>query len=702
VKKILFLLIIAFGFVLPANVESCGFFGPYWSFVLTTNPIQDADAIAAGHLGIIQASWWRRYLAVSYRYLAGVPLSATERDAFGRHAAQPISEAQPSASRKWLDARSAIAGVAKVNEIRQDRPILNVYSSYVNCANDAFASATNRLQELVKQYGKESTQVTDWIAAQDVVFSNCSEGTHIPEATTGPLAADREYQIAASCFYSERLDEAREKFQKIASDRQSPWHEIAPYLATRALIRRATLPEKNDTELLKQADEELLKLQHDLPRESLRQAAAALSHFTGARVRRPALLQELSASLMDPKLEKQFGQNLDDFLFAMDHLEAEEKPRGEMAEWIRMMQSGAPGQADEAYARWKGSSSLPWLIAAMTFVPPNDPRAAELLEAAKAVAANSPAYPTVTWLRLPVEREAHGEAAERDELDQLLPGVRKSWPVSSVNQVLGERMRLARSLDEMLRFAPRTPIWEEFDTTDQTDKRQYLDRDSSSVLDRGVPVRTLIEAARSPRLPGHLRRQIATAAFTRALVLEDDAAVRSLTPDMRRYYPGLSALVEAYAQADSAEARRFSGAYLLLKNPGLQLTVSEGKDLRTDTPLTEINGSRQNWWQVRAPNTKTSEPRFLAPSALEQFQREWAVLSKLPAAATKLGQTAIAWAKVHPEDPRNPEALHRTVRATRFSFGDGDNGKVSKAAFELLHKRWPNSEWARQTPYWFQ
>jgi len=67
----------------------------------------------------------------------------------------------------------------------------------------------------------------------------------------------------------------------------------------------------------------------------LRQAAAALSHFTGARVRRPALLQELSASLMDPKLEKQFGQNLDDFLFAMDHLEAEEKPRGEMAEWIR-------------------------------------------------------------------------------------------------------------------------------------------------------------------------------------------------------------------------------------------------------------------------------------------------------------------------------------------------------------------------------
>jgi len=268
--------------------------------------------------------------------------------------------------------------------------------------------------------------------------------------------------------------------------------------------------------------------------------------------------------------------------------------------------------------------------------------------------------------------------------------------------MLGERMQLARSLDELLRFAPRTPIWEEFDTTDQGDKRQYLDSDSSSALDRGVPVRMLIESARSQRLPGHLRRQIATAAFTRALVLEDEVAARSLMPDMRRYFPGLSALLDAYAQADNADARRFSSAYLLLKNPGLQLTVPEGKDLRTDTPLTAINGGRQNWWQVLGPNTKTSEPRFLAPAAQEQFHREWAVLSKLPAPATKLGQTAIAWAKLHPEDPRNPEALHRTVRATRFSFGDGDNGKVSKAAFELLHKQWPKSEWTRQTPYWFQ
>jgi hypothetical protein len=700
VKKTLLALTIALGFVLPANVESCGFFGPLMSFVLTTDPIQDVDAIAAGHLGIVQRTWRRRYLVVSYRYLAGVPLSTTERDALGRHAAVPF-DAKPTASQKWLDARGAIAGIAPVNEIRQERPILNVYSSYVNCGNDAFASATNRLQELVKQYGRDSSELADWIAAQDIVFSNCSEGAHIPEATTGPLAADREYQIAASCFYAERLDEAREKFQQIARDPQSPWHEIAPYLATRALIRKATLPEKNDTELLKQADDELSKLSHDLPRDSLRQAAAALSHFTGARVRRPELLQELSASLMDPKLEKQFAQNLDDFLFTMDHLDPEEKPLGEMAEWISTMQSGGAEDADETYARWKGTNSLPWLVAAMTFVSPKDPRASELLEAAKAVGVDSPAYPTLTWLQLPIEREAQDEAAERDHLDQLLPAVRKGWPLSSVNQVLGERMRLARSLDEMLRFAPRTPIWE-FDTADQRDKRQYLDSDSSSALDRGVPVRTLIEAARSHRLPSHLRRQIATAAFTRALVLEDDAAAKNLLPDVRRYYPALSPLLDGYAQADSAEARRFSAAYLLLKNPGLQLAVPEGKDLRTDTPLTEISSGRQNWWQLLGPNTKTAGPRFLAPAAQEQFHREWAVLSKLPAPATKLGQTAIAWAKLHPEDPRNPEALHRTVRATRFTFGDSDNGRISKAAFDLLHKRWPNSEWARRTPYWFQ
>jgi hypothetical protein len=69
---------------------------------------------------------------------------------------------------------------------------------------------------------------------------------------------------------------------------------------------------------------------------------------------------------------------------------------------------------------------------------------------------------------------------------------------------------------------------------------------------------------------------------------------------------------------------------------------------------------------------------------------------------TFLAPIIMSWSKAHPEDPRIPEALHRLVRITRYGCrGGSDNGAISKAAFHLLHQRYPASAWARQTPYWF-
>lgn len=73
----------------------------------------------------------------------------------------------------------------------------------------------------------------------------------------------------------------------------------------------------------------------------------------------------------------------------------------------------------------------------------------------------------------------------------------------------------------------------------------------------------------------------------------------------------------------------------------------------------------------------------------------------LTAAPSYLGEQAIDWAKKHPADPRLAEALHLTVKATRFGCADSHSGKISRAAFELLHLRYPHSEWTRKTPYWY-
>jgi len=56
----------------------------------------------------------------------------------------------------------------------------------------------------------------------------------------------------------------------------------------------------------------------------------------------------------------------------------------------------------------------------------------------------------------------------------------------------------------------------------------------------------------------------------------------------------------------------------------------------------------------------------------------------------------------HATDARVAEALHRVVRATRFGCTTDTSPDTSREAFTLLHKLFPQSEWAKQTPYWFR
>ena len=62
----------------------------------------------------------------------------------------------------------------------------------------------------------------------------------------------------------------------------------------------------------------------------------------------------------------------------------------------------------------------------------------------------------------------------------------------------------------------------------------------------------------------------------------------------------------------------------------------------------------------------------------------------------------IAWVRTAPSDPAMAEALHRVVRLNKHEVGGELDGKpVGKLAFELLHQKFPDSDWTRRTPYWW-
>jgi hypothetical protein len=153
-----------------------------------------------------------------------------------------------------------------------------------------------------------------------------------------------------------------------------------------------------------------------------------------------------------------------------------------------------------------------------------------------------------------------------------------------------------------------------------------------------------------------------------------------------------------------------------LKFPGLRPYVSAG--VGRTTALEEIDSYRDNYWCAEAPTPQSGPPsqdveegkakaklipipEFLKPSQTVAATQSGA-LQALGTAPDYFCRIAIAWTEKNPADPRAPEALHLAVRSTRYGCTDDQTGRWSKAAYDLLHRRYPNTTWAKNTKYWFK
>ena len=672
------------------------------------------------------------------------------------------------------------------------------YIAYYNCLNAAFENAVRTLQNRVRQFGAGSALVKDWIAAQDQVFENCSGDMGYPPkvkpaalpAAARPedpaiVRADRAYQIAAAFFYAGDFDAAQRAFQDIVKDPDSPYRKLAPYLVARVLIRRATLQAKEaeyDPKLLAQAEEQLHAILVDKDAAEFHPAAQRMLGFVRIRLHRQERLQELETALATPGPSKSFTQDLTDYLWLLDRPvltktvvispaaegkteqrgvtvdEATRLKGGDMTDWILTFSHSCGDCFDHSLQRWNETKSLVWLVAAISQVDAKDPAVPALLAATSKVNPDSAASLTVAFHRARLLAQSGLRDAARRGVDALLAEKSASMPVSARNQLLALRMRLATSLSEFLQFAPRLstdaarvaplpagksdyePGSPEFAAT-----RPHLDSDASVVFTEELPLRLLADAAKSNILPPALRADVAIAAWTRAIELQNDAVAREMTPILSDLVPELKDDLAQYSAAEG-DSREFAAVLVILRNPGLRpfVSASPGRgwfySTGDGTHFNSIDNFGDNWWCAFTPsgNTQTygggfyymfsklrsplpeiypggivPEPDFLSAQDKGTARQEMNALTALPSAPRWLGQLAIDWANAHPDDPRVPEALHNVVRAWRYGCGEANQAATveepkdntpnySKQAFDILHKRYPDSEWTKKTPYWFQ
>lgn len=215
-------------------------------FVFKDSPDPPFEDFVRGKLGILLPTMGRKTLFIANRYVNGGTFTGEEQQALidALHGKGPEDEGE-DAIKEWITARKKARpdeeALPAIYSERQDGD----YDFFPNCTRSGFETATETLKERTATYGPDDPHVIAWLTAQDIVFQNCAGGSSIPQEL-GPdnpqwIRKDRDYQIAAALFYSLNLDKARERFEIIAVDNDSPWRQTADYLVGRTLVRQASL-----------------------------------------------------------------------------------------------------------------------------------------------------------------------------------------------------------------------------------------------------------------------------------------------------------------------------------------------------------------------------------------------------------------------------------------------------------------------------
>lgn len=372
-----------------------------------------------------------------------------------------------------------------------------------------------------------------------------------------------------------------------------------------------------------------------------------------------------------------------------------------------------PPAAPLAIGYYREKRTLPWLVAALVTAQGGEAELPDLLAAAAAVPGDSPAAITVGFHRarlLLTRANPESDREARELLDDLLQ--RPGLATAVGNRLKSLRAGLAPTLDEYLRFSLVKPVELGFDDggsqlwpEDPAAPTPFVLTDEAIAhLNRSVPTRELARlAGLTALLPAEWRLRLGLAAWVGAILEKNAAVAEGLVPVLRPLVPeALAVELETWLRAEGTE-RDFLAHLTFLRWPGLSPRIAD--DVGRRTPLEEMDSLRDNGWCEKGGLAGTAElaPVRFHSAAVQQAAATDEPWPDLKATALEIGPAVITYAEGHRDDPRVPEALHRVVRLTRLGCAWGDAvGEVSKRAFELLHRRYPKSEWTARTPYWFQ
>ena len=721
--------------------SACGPFGSAMYFWFHNRPSTDFVGFAGGEIGVIQPTWASSYLLVAYRYLDGMPLTGGEqqdmvalweRRLHTPRGGQGALGEKPDPVTVWIDWHNRLtnecprlSGHLELDIFRRPQGGES-WERYRNCGDDAFRNATLTLGSLAATWGAGSPAVCDWLEQQDRVFSNCSGGfASIPSAdgdSEPKLLPYRAYQMAAADFYAERWTEAHWRFLAIGNDKSSPWRDIGPHLAIRSLLRKAQVGNGGDVDevTLEEARRELIELRADPVRGAGTPRAHRFLDFLVSRLLPAERVSACAEAIMMGSRENSLGQLADDYTTLLTWGRWRLEPVDPMTRWMSLLGKGERKRdwerskreeaRAEAVALWRSEGRVTWLVAALINSRGSEGDLGELLQAAASEPETSPAWPTLLAERLRLGMPGDsGSAMARSALER---GVLTPQAENVMASLLLER---AETLEDIIRFLPRrvlcfnpygragrvacSPTWSPHGEETPVPETM-LDNIGIDLVNNVLPLDHLQRLLEEPNLDRSIRAEIGRVAWTRAVLLGDHARGVSLARSLAPLDPRLENALKRYSGEATDGGRHRTALDILLWFQDLTPFIQGGRALTNEARRRVLWHWRQRDWNRLVVPVPLP---FLDEKSTDVLRDELSGLEEpVSDPAVYLCREVIRWAKEAPDDPRVAPALFRAIRATFYARQSDEVGRWSQKAFKLLHDRYPQSKWARKTPFWFR